>query len=224
MSVLRQRDPHAMACVAIWIFLVASVWLTARIAWMITLSNLWILTAGVLSGFVAQDFVSGLIHWACDTWGSPATPIIGDPLIRVFREHHSDPKAMTHHGFVATNGANCLATLPALLPALMLPLNGNATWSMYVAAFVLSLTSFGFITNQAHKWAHMDVPPKSAAWLQSRALILPPQHHAIHHATPFDSHYCITTGWMNRPLQRIRFFARLEWLITALTGAQPRVT
>jgi hypothetical protein len=53
-------------------------------------------------------------------------------------------------------------------------------------------------------------------------LILPPEHHAIHHSAPFTSHYSITTGWMNRPLAVIRFYRALEWAVTRLTGAIPR--
>jgi len=50
----------------------------------------------VVAGFViAQflvDFVSGILHWACDTWGHFKTPFIGPTLIRSFRMHHVDPQ------------------------------------------------------------------------------------------------------------------------------------
>jgi hypothetical protein len=38
-------------------------------------------------------------------------------------------------------------------------------------------------------------------------------HHQIHHDTPHDKYYCITVGWMNPLLHRLRFFRFLEWLV-----------
>jgi ubiquitin-conjugating enzyme E2 variant len=44
----------------------------------------------------------------------------------------------------------------------------------------------------------------------------------VHHTAPFNRYYCITVGWMNWPLQAIRFFPAMEWLVSSLTGALPR--
>ena len=55
-------------------------------------------------GFIAAqfivDFASGMLHWACDTWGKFETPIVGPTLIRAFRMHHVDPQDITKHGFL----------------------------------------------------------------------------------------------------------------------------
>ena len=65
----------------------------------------------VVFGFViAQflvDWISGMLHWACDTWGKFTTPIVGPTLIRNFRMHHVDPQDITKHGFVETNASSC---------------------------------------------------------------------------------------------------------------------
>ena len=53
------------------------------------------------------DWVSGMLHWACDTWGEFTTPIVGPTLIRNFRMHHVDPQDIIKHGFVETNAASC---------------------------------------------------------------------------------------------------------------------
>jgi ubiquitin-conjugating enzyme E2 variant len=53
-------------------------------------------------------------------------------------------------------------------------------------------------------------------------LILPPGHHDVHHTAPYERHYCITSGWLNEPLNAIGFFRGLERLITAVTGEKPR--
>jgi plasmanylethanolamine desaturase len=53
-------------------------------------------------------------------------------------------------------------------------------------------------------------------------LILPPEHHRIHHTAPFNKYYCITVGWLNKPLAMIAFFPTLERIVTRLTGILPR--
>jgi len=76
-------------------------------------------------GWLAADLGSGLLHWACDSFGSASTPVIGQALIRPFREHPVDPQAMTRHDFVETHGASCLAALPFLAASVAVPL---ASW------------------------------------------------------------------------------------------------
>jgi ubiquitin-conjugating enzyme E2 variant len=49
-------------------------------------------------------------------------------------------------------------------------------------------------------------------------LILPPKHHDIHHTAPFDTYFCITTGWLNWPLQKLRVFESLDWVMWKLAG------
>ncbi len=49
-------------------------------------------------------------------------------------------------------------------------------------------------TNQFHKWAHSDDPPRAVRALQRWRLILSPARHDAHHTAPFDTFFCITTG------------------------------
>lgn len=172
---------------------------------------------GLMVGFVVADFVSGFVHWLADTWGSPDLPVVGNALIRPFREHHVDQTEITRHDFVETNGNNCFISIPGAVLAALL-----ASRSLFASAALFSLTLAVFGTNQFHKWAHMKTPPRLARLLQRAGLILGPEHHAEHHTAPFAKHYCITAGWLNEPLYRMRFFPTLESLITAATGAIPR--
>jgi ubiquitin-conjugating enzyme E2 variant len=83
-------------------------------------------------------------------------------------------------------------------------------------------TGFVCFTSQIHKWAHSDQVRPYVSVLRLLRLAIEVDHHAVHHARPHDRHYCITTGWLNRPLQALRFFQTLEICVTWLTGAQPQ--
>jgi ubiquitin-conjugating enzyme E2 variant len=180
----------------------------------------WLMASAFMSGFVLADFVSGVIHWLADTWGSPDMPLIGQALIRPFREHHVDQKEITRHDFIETNGNNCfISIVPAVCGALV-PLTGPR--NVFIATAIFSVTLWVLFTNQFHKWAHLDDPPRWIAFLQKLNLVLPRDHHAVHHSAPYAKYYCITVGWLNEPLHRVRFFQILEWIISALTGLVPR--
>lgn len=186
----------------------------------------WVLVAGAVSGFLMADFVGGFVHWLGDTWGSTEMPILGKALIRPFREHHVDEKAMTRHDYIETNGANCMVAVPVAAGALFIPL----TIEGWVAPALFALVSIGsmifwvMMTNQIHKWCHLDEAdaPAILKVLQRLHLVLPPGHHKIHHTAPFDTYYCITTGWLNWPLAKIGFYRNMEKLVTAVTGLIPR--
>lgn len=179
-----------------------------------------ILVYAFVAGWVGADFVSGFVHWLADTWGSADMAVIGPTLIRNFREHHVDPKAITRHDFVERNGANCLVSVPVLAAACFVPVRGGL--GAFVAGSLLSLTSWVFLTNQIHMWAHRDENPWYVRWGQATRMILPVENHDVHHHAPFAKYYCITTGWLNWPLHQIGFFRGLERLVTRTTGAIPR--
>lgn len=58
--------------------------------------------------------------------------------------------------------------------------------------------------------------------VQDMHLILPRRHHRIHHVSPHETYFCITTGWLNYPLEKLRFWPTLEVIIESLTGCRPR--
>ena len=88
--------------------------------------------------------------------------------------------------------------------------------------FVLSVSFFVFMTNQIHKWSHLDRPPRIVGLLQDLRLILGAEHHQEHHTGDHTSHYCITTGWLNPLLDRLQFFRLSERVISSLSTLQPR--
>ena len=107
-------------------------------------------------------------------------------------------------------------------------------------SFLISLCIFVSFTNEFHKvgdyknkerkrfrfqWSHAygkDAYGPVVTKLQKLNVILPREHHRIHHVRPHHEYYCITTGWLDRPLEAIKFWRRLEALITKITGAIPR--
>lgn len=187
----------------------------------------WLVPSALLLGILGADFVSGLFHFLADNFGHEDMPVLGPNVIRPFREHHVDPRAMTKHDFIETNGNNCLicvipmATCWAWVPAT------EQLWALYFTAFFSTLLMGVFLTNQIHKWAHMEAPPGWVTKLQDWHLILPTPHHEVHHTPPFDTYYCITTGWLNAPLAWVKFFPRLEatirWVTRSPRPVPPRV-
>lgn len=179
----------------------------------------WVSLALVVAGLVAADFVSGVTHWAGDTWGTEKSPWFGSRFIRPFRFHHAQPLDMLRSNFFTTNGDTALASLPFLLIPFAFPLDRE--WGRVAAVFVAAVGAWGMWTSQFHQWAHMKSPPRVVGWLQRRGLLLSPRHHVRHHKSPFVVNYCITTGWCDPVLTRLQFFPAMEWCVTRLTGLRP---
>lgn len=197
----------------------AVLWATSMVAKVS--SAPWLAITAMLLASLCADLGSGLVHWACDTWGSERWPLVGRTLIGPFREHHLDPKAITRHDFLETNGASAFGVVPVLATAWAFT-RTDGTWAFFAAMLLGWASLLTLATNQIHKWAHHDAPPRWVRSLQSCGLLLSPDVHANHHRAPFDRYYCITHGWLNPLLTRIRFFRGLERVVTRLCGVLPR--
>jgi ubiquitin-conjugating enzyme E2 variant len=204
-------------------FLVAAATVLALVAWKMTAAltlPLPIVVAIVLSGWLLADFLSGLLHWAADTWGRVDMPVVGRRLLHPFRVHHVNPRDILDRGFLDLNGDVAAVCLPFLALALWLPLDAHA--SQALALLLATTAGLALPTNQVHQWAHMPRPPRLVRALQSLHVVLSPRGHALHHANPAGGHYCITTGWCNRVLTGAGFYAAMERAVTRVTGWQPR--
>ena len=211
------RRALSVASIAAAVVLLA--WHLSR-TWAALFAPAWWLVPAGLAGVVAADFLSGLVHWAADTWGSETMPVVGRRLLHPFRVHHANPHDFLRRRFVDTNGDVALLVVPVLAAALALPLDSRP--GLAAAAFLGAFAAVGLLTNQVHQWAHMPRPPAVVRLLQRGRLILTREAHARHHTPPYAANYCIATGWCNRPLAAVRFFPRLERAVTRLTGQQPR--
>lgn len=153
-------------------------------------------------------------------------PVFGKAFIRPFREHHVDPTAITRHDLIETNGDNCMLTLPGLsyMVYKFLTYDQDTIEASYgMDCFVFFLAVYVTLTNQIHKWSHTYFGlPMWVQKLQEWHIILPRKHHRIHHVSPHETYFCITTGWLDYPLDVIGFWRSLEWLIEKTTGVKPR--
>jgi hypothetical protein len=179
----------------------------------------WLLPSSIVLAYLTADFVSGFVHFLGDTFGNEETPILGKSFISPFREHHVDPRGLTRHDFIETNGNNCIVCIPTVLFVWSIFPARTELWATWLVAFTAWFMIGIFMTNQFHKWAHLESPPAWIRFLQDWRLILPPEWHDTHHTPPFDVHYCITSGWLNAVLHSIGFFPRTEALLRWLFRA-----
>jgi ubiquitin-conjugating enzyme E2 variant len=183
----------------------------------------WALAAvGLALGALAADGLTGLVHWACDTWGSEDTPWLGPSLIHAFREHHRDPEAMLRHHPIDVNREPTIAAATALALACWPPATVWLADHVGVHAFLWALAVYGASANQLHYWAHAPRVPVPVRWLQRRRFVLSPEAHGRHHRAPHTGGYCISTGWLNPILDAAGFWRGLERAITRLTRAEAR--
>jgi hypothetical protein len=171
----------------------------------------WLFVLAVPIGVLGGDLVSGVVHWAADTYCAEDTPVVGPSLVKPFRMHHIYPRDICTHNFVATVGNVCILAFPVLLLCLYLAwLMPESGWLAFIVLSVALMSVFTVATNQFHKWAHQESPSSFARLLQRTRLVLEPSHHKLHHTEPFEMHYCITNGWLNPLLNKVKFFRRLE--------------
>lgn len=208
----QSRWATSLKFVAVVVFLVLLFTLGIRVAVALWMTQAWalILVASLL-GYLCVDFVSGMAHWFCDTFYDVDSAFIGPTLIAPFRDHHTNPKAISSYGFLEQDGANYIIILPFLVFSWWVEGPVASSWgSLFGHSFLFAFGLGAVNVNLFHKWAHADKVPPGVRWLQSMNLILSPEHHGLHHAQDFSKGYCVTSGWMNRILDPIRFFSALE--------------
>ncbi len=178
---------------------------------------LWLIALAIPLGVVGGDFISGVVHWAADTYCSEDTPVVGPSLVKPFRRHHLYPRDICTHNLVETVGNVCILAVPVLSVCLyLLWLLPESGWLAFAVVCVALMAAATVATNQFHKWAHQESPSSFARWLQRTRLVLEPAHHKVHHTEPFNMHYCITNGWLNPLLNKLKFFRRLETTLRLL--------
>ena len=184
-------------------------------------SPLWVVVALLAAIFVA-DFVSGLFHWAFDTWFDESMTAIRRSVVTV-REHHIFPNhifRVKFHEEIGTLGWN--ATVFTGVPIVWMLVGSSGGWTTYLmfAAVVFNLLMIGML--EIHKCGHRTQNPALVRALQRTGLLLSREHHVKHHRGNHDINYCLVTGWADMTLGRLGVFRWLERTISRTTGAVPQ--
>jgi plasmanylethanolamine desaturase len=160
----------------------------------------------IVSTVFAAEFVAGFVHWFEDAYVREDTPLIGKFVGRPNTIHHHFPRYMTRHNW--WHSSRDLVLLSAILVVAAWSL-GLLTWQVWLFA-VLSANA-----NEFHKWEHRTRKENGRliSFLQDIHVLQTATHHARHHTDPKNSHYCTITDFLNPPLDRIRFWDGLEWLL-----------
>ncbi len=164
---------------------------------------------------LAIDFVSGLVHWAEDTFGTEKTPIIGRWIVTPNVIHHESPTAFTEKNWLQSSWDLLLASVAILLVCWLFDL---LTWHVWIFCFL------GANANQLHKYAHLPVSkiPIVVRIPQKIGLVQSAKDHALHHKGEENQAYCVITPYLNPVLDKLKFWRILELITVPIFGAPRR--
>jgi hypothetical protein len=207
---------NAALCLSAIVWL-ASTWSSHPIAW-------WGVVFSVLVGIYCADLLSGILHWAFDTWFNEHIVFVRRMVLQV-REHHVHPGRIFDIHFAHDAGTLSWIALLVTAPVLGFAIFIEGAQSALAAYAIIASSVFSVILVfmlETHKCGHRARNPRWVHWLQRSGLLLSVSHHGRHHRGSRDINYCIVNGWADRTLGRLGLFRLLERTVTRLTGAVPR--
>jgi len=173
----------------------------------------WLVLPALILGYLLADFITGTIHWFCDSFFDEETPVVGNFIIYSFREHHSHPLLITKDKFIEQDTTSFFIFMPFLYFASFTESSYLISPSSIYGHSVLIGVCIGtFCTNLFHKWAHQRNQNFIIKKMQKSGLILNPNSHKKHHVD-HSRGYCVTSGLMNPVLDYVKFYPNLERFI-----------
>lgn len=179
---------------------------------------------GIAAGTFVADFVSGVLHWAFDTYFSDRNSSVKRMVVLV-REHHIFPNRILQYsvwreaGMLSWFGV-LLAAAPYGVALLAGGVPGPLRWALVITGLAMC-QEITFML-EFHKAGHRPERGWVVRSLQKARLLLSPEHHLQHHAGQHDSHYCLINGLADATLGRLGAFRALEAAIKRTTGAVAR--
>ncbi len=206
------------AALTIWgLAWVTSHWHAAHPPW-------YALAIAVLAGLFLADFLSGLLHWAFDTWFDQRMASIARMVV-VVREHHIYPQNIFRYRFRDECGPVSWASLFFTAPVYGVVTTGTSepgvvAFASVVTCLVISVCMVLML--QCHKLGHRATRSKVLRALQWSHLLMSYRHHSQHHRGKRDVRYCLINGWADVVLDGIGFWRWVERGTEYVTGAVPR--
>jgi ubiquitin-conjugating enzyme E2 variant len=176
-------------------------------------------------GTFGADVVSGLLHWAFDSWfDETVTPV--SRMVYIVREHHLRPARVLQYRLRDEAGILSWFAVALASPLYLQGMSRRSAGTSVGYAKVLTGVSFAnelVLMLEFHKFGHRARRGRVARALQRGRLLLSPEEHLRHHSGRHDENYCLITGIADRTMGRFGLFRGLETVITAATGQRPRV-
>lgn len=174
---------------------------------------MWLFT--LIATLALVDLVSGLVHWAEDTFATESTLILGRWIVVPNVVHHRDPTAIVSNSWLASSWDLLIAGSLVSVAAWQLDAFGWPTWLFVV---------LGVNANQIHKWNHMRRTnrPAPIQLLQRLYLLQSSRHHAAHHRGEKNTSYCVITPFLNPVLDSLGFWRALDAITVPAFGAPRR--
>src|SRR5687767_7353811 len=115
---------------------------------------------------IAADLISGIGHWAEDTYSVPSWPYLGKVIAVPNIRHHRFPRQMGVN-FWSRNGIQLIVGLWAVAA---LALTGYLTWQVTLTIAIAACS------NEFHAWTHGVAGNRFTDFLQEMGIVQSPDH------------------------------------------------
>jgi hypothetical protein len=169
----------------------------------------------LLTCLLVADFISGLLHWAEDTYAAPgiAGKWFDNVVVVPNIVHHKSPGKIAK----ATYWENTkVSYLLALAACVLLLICNEHSWQPYLVVLLTAQM------NQTHAFAHTRKVSRVVEIMQQIGLIQSTDHHSVHHKKPYMVRYCTGTNYLNPVLDAIGFWRLLERVVLNVFGVEPK--